>query len=159
MKKLILMRHAAYTHKGGNSDYHCVLSKHGKEEAVFVTNYLKEINFIPDFILTSSATRARQTADIIAKAALSENGVLHAERKLYLADYETINNCLQEVPSAFENVLLVGHNPGISILARIFSNNDSVSFPTAGLAVFKFSGQTWHNICSNSLELTLLSVK
>lgn len=159
MKKLVVMRHASYTHAGSSSDYERMLSATGKQEAQAQAEYFKKVNFQPDLILTSSAVRAKQTADILSKKLFDHsNDLVLTEKKLYLAESEIIKSCINEIVADFENVILVGHNPGVSIFARIMSGTDILSFPPSGFAMFDADCDDWLNISPESLKLTFVSL-
>lgn len=139
MKKLVLMRHATYKRDGSNSDYDYALSSYGEKESKDAANALINIGFKPDLILCSSANRAKQTANIMANCfSLNEEYVLE-NKALYLCSPDTLLDVLQEVTQGFENILLVAHNPGVSVLTRILSKTDALpSFPPSGFSVFDY---------------------
>jgi phosphohistidine phosphatase len=71
---------------------------------------------VPDFILSSSALRARKTADILADRFDIDRSKVKAVDALYLADVPTQLKYLARVPVDFSRVMLVGHNPGLEEL-------------------------------------------
>ncbi|MYK87716.1 MAG: histidine phosphatase family protein, partial [Acidobacteria bacterium] len=73
----------------------------------------------PDVIVSSTAKRARWTADEVAQHAGYE-GTVQLERRLYLASPDEIVDVVRAVAGAARRVLVVGHNPGLEdLVARL----------------------------------------
>ena len=67
MKRLTLMRHADAQWKDPEvADFARPLNRRGHSEAVSMARRLIELALVPDLIITSSARRTAQTAEIIA---------------------------------------------------------------------------------------------
>jgi phosphohistidine phosphatase len=73
-----------------------------------------------ELVLASSAPRALATAECVA-AACNYDGRIRAERSLYLAPEQLCLKTLRALPAQVSSVLFVGHNPGLSALARALS--------------------------------------
>lgn len=114
-RRLILLRHGHA--EEADSDYDRPLSSAGITQARHAAAELARAGWIPDLILTSSAPRAHSTADIVA-ASCGARGAIRSERSLYLAAEGRILSTLQGLGRRLATVLLVGHNPGLSALAR-----------------------------------------
>ena len=70
MKKLLLLRHAKSSWSDdGLPDHDRPLNKRGKKTAPQMGRLLVERDLVPDLIVSSSAKRARKTAEAVAKAA------------------------------------------------------------------------------------------
>lgn len=158
MKRFVLMRHAAYANASADRDYDKILSGSGKKEAKNAATDLKQLSFTPDIILTSLAKRAKETADIIADDLSVSSDMVFGSKALYLAPYETFWAALKEVPKSYDSVLLIGHNPGISLLVRYFLGDaHPVSLSTADFAVFDFSGNLWSDIDISSVSFKFVN--
>lgn len=72
----------------------------------------------PQRILVSPAARALHTAQIFARELELPGSALVRVDALYLAPPEVILAAIAEVSKDIERVMVVGHNPGISELAR-----------------------------------------
>jgi phosphohistidine phosphatase len=82
MKTLHLLRHAKSSWKDpGLDDHDRPLSKRGRETAGAIAAYLRRAKIAPDLVICSTAVRARQTLDPIAKAIKPPKVIL--ERELY----------------------------------------------------------------------------
>ena len=71
---------------------------------------------------------------------------MQLEEDLYLADPESILSVLQNTPEDFRNVILVGHNPGISMLAGLLNSPaQTIELDTLGIVELTFTGQ-WQDL-------------
>jgi phosphohistidine phosphatase len=141
MKHLVLMRHASA--RAGENDRERPLSPEGRSEALAggrALAALAERGFRPDRALVSPARRARETF-----AALQETfGALAADEDeaLYLASASRLLERLRALPESAEQVLVVGHNPGLADLARRLAgraNPDAQRAAARGLAPGAFA--------------------
>lgn len=114
-RKVILMRHGHAAEAA--DDFSRSLSSLGVSQARAAGGELAAEGLELDLVLTSSAPRALATAECVA-AACRYAGSIRAERSLYLAPEHHYARTLRELPAEIVNVLLVGHNPGLSALAR-----------------------------------------
>jgi phosphohistidine phosphatase len=147
MKTLHLLRHAKSSWKDpGLDDHDRPLSKRGRETARGLAAYLRRARVAPDLVICSTAVRARQTLDPIAKAIKPPKVVL--EKGLYEATQERIWKHLRGLPKSADCVLLIAHNPGLHDLALSLAGADSSElvpprggkFPTGAIASFRFDG-------------------
>ncbi len=117
MKQLILLRHAeAQSQRPGLADFDRSLTDHGRTEALDAADCLRRVAVRIDALLTSPALRAKETALIVA-AQLDFNRELLYEPALYQGETAALLEPLQRCGSV-ETVLMVGHNPTLSALAR-----------------------------------------
>jgi phosphohistidine phosphatase len=69
MKTLLIMRHAKSSWKDPDlPDHDRPLNKRGKHDAPSMGKLLKDEDLIPDLIISSTAARAKKTAELVAKA-------------------------------------------------------------------------------------------
>ncbi len=59
---------------------------------------IKDENLVPDLIISSTALRAKKTAEDVAKTS-KYSGDVQLEPRLYLAGIHTMIRVLQEIPS------------------------------------------------------------
>jgi phosphohistidine phosphatase len=159
MKTLHLLRHAKSSWKDpGLDDHDRPLSKRGRETARGIAAYLRRAKIVPDLVICSTAVRARQTLDPIAKAIKPPKVVL--EKGIYEVAQEKIWKHLRGLPKSADCVLLIGHNPGLHDLALSLVDADSDElvpppggkFPTGAMASFRFDG-AWKKLRPHSAML------
>jgi phosphohistidine phosphatase len=145
MKTILILRHAKSSWKHPElSDHDRPLNKRGRGEAPQVGQHLKEKGLLPDIILSSTALRARVTAQVAAEACAYE-GEIRFIPDLYRADIEDFVGILQGLEEAFNTVLLVGHNPDLEMLLDFLTGEDE-SLPTATLAQVELPIQSWKEL-------------
>lgn len=141
MKTLLVLRHAKATRDESPSDYARELTKKGLKAAQRIGRVLSSASLMPDLILSSSAQRARSTAEEAAAAA-AYTGELKLLEELYLAEPHTYVDTLRRFGGDAGTVLVVGHNPGIEAL--IFRLTGAAEhMPTAALAECSLSIGSW----------------
>lgn len=119
MKILLLMRHGKSSWKDSKhgEDKRRPLNKKGEKDAQKMMELVKEKDLFPQVILTSTALRARNTANIFLDHC---DGEIHfiALDNLYMAEPPVIREVLRSVPDQMERVLVIGHNPGMECLLQ-----------------------------------------
>jgi phosphohistidine phosphatase len=140
------MRHAKSSWRDGEQDDHeRPLNGRGRRAAPFMGDLLAKQGLRPDFIITSTALRALETAKSVALAA-GYGGSLEVTRSLYLAEPSVYRQSLLDVPEGRERVLLVGHNPGISeflfALTGVERDMPTASIAQVALGLSEFSAVT-----------------
>lgn len=144
MKTLLILRHAKAQPDAPAGDWARKLTGRGRRDAATMGAHLLAAVGTPDAIVTSDARRARQTAEIVAKA-VGFGGSLTLEPRAYGADWTELLDLVRGVPDAVGVLLLVGHNPGLEELASALAGRDAetVRLPTAGLAQLEFDATGW----------------
>ena len=116
MKTLLLLRHAKSSWKDSEvDDFDRPLNKRGKREAPRMGLLIREEDLLPDLVLSSSARRARKTAEHVIQSS-GYRGETRFTSDLYEASSWKLLECLRSVNDQHQRVLLVGHNPGLEAL-------------------------------------------
>lgn len=144
--ELLLLRHAKSSWKHeGLSDHERPLNRRGREAAPRMGELLRALDMVPGVVLCSTATRARETAELACAAAgIPAERVIH-EDALYLAAPETIVDVVRYASIGEPRVMVVAHNPGLEQLAAHWSGLRA-AFPTAALARFGFDLEEWTDL-------------
>ncbi|MBP0482311.1 SixA phosphatase family protein [Sagittula salina] len=144
MKRLILMRHAKSDWNAGHPDSERPLNGRGRRSAKAMGLWLKDMEYLPQEILCSSAVRTRETLD-----GLNVSGRTSYLKALYLADEATL---LKHLRKATEDcVLMLGHNPGIGDFAHALVTGapDHArwdDYPTCSTMVADFDIPDWESL-------------
>ncbi|MGH9865697.1 MAG: SixA phosphatase family protein [Candidatus Acidiferrales bacterium] len=147
MKTLHLLRHAKSSWKDPNLDDHDrPLNKRGRQTAKLIAAYFRRAKIAPDLVICSTAVRARQTLDPIAKVRKPPKIVI--EREMYEGMQKTLWEQLRNIPKRAKCVLLIGHNPGLQDLALALADAGAgepspsvkAKFPTGAIASFRVKG-------------------
>ncbi len=145
MKQLIIMRHAkAEKDAPSGEDFDRRLTEVGRNEARSVALQLRDYGIRPDFALVSAAARTRGTFEQVTMVLGDIPSVV--TKDYYNAGAEALRRAVEAHEEAGACVLVVGHNPGIQLLAGDYlvegaAGADVIDrvrgeFPTASAAVF-----------------------
>src|SRR5262245_25715614 len=117
MKTLMLLRHGKSSWSDSDlDDDERPLTGRGKQAATRMGRLLAEKSLVPGRILSSTARRARKTAELAAEAA-GYRGEIELLDDLYLASAKKIlSQTRTHTPDAVDRVLIVAHNPGLEEL-------------------------------------------
>ena len=149
MKTLILVRHAKSSWKDtGLTDHERPLNKRGQIDAPRMGTLLCDHELIPQRILSSTALRARQTAQAICDVCGYLEEVTYLDQ-LYMAEVEEYISVLRELPDSVERVMVIGHNPGLETLLQLLSGQIQ-SLPTAVIAHLVLPIHNWTELASET---------
>lgn len=147
MTWLFLLRHSkAGWAAPGMRDFDRPLDASGESDAEIVGMAMRASGYTPDLVICSSARRARQTLDGVARN-LPTGRIVYADG-LYSTDAMGYVDIIRDAPEA-ASILLIGHNPMTEDVAIALSGDGEESarsamlggFPTSALAVIRFSGK------------------
>jgi phosphohistidine phosphatase len=117
MKTLYIVRHAKSSWKDATlHDFKRALSKRGEHDLLLMGKLLREKGARVDYILSSSATRAKRTASGLADALGGGKERVIYDDRLYEASLKDLLKALRNLPKSAKSVMLVGHNPSLNIL-------------------------------------------
>jgi phosphohistidine phosphatase len=147
MKTLYLMRHAKSSWKDPDlEDHQRPLNKRGKRNIPVMGKRLKARSAGLDCIISSDARRALDTAKPIGEWIGVDSSAVHPEPLLYHASREDILNIVRGLEDTLQQVMLVGHNPGLHDVANLFYSPPIPKLPTAGIVTLLFDIDSWQNI-------------
>lgn len=144
MKELYLLRHAKSDWDDDSiSDHERPLNKRGFRDAPAMGNLMKREGMVPDLVVSSTALRAKTTAELVTKEINRKPADIILMGSLYLASAAEILAQIRQTDESTERLLLVAHNPGITNLVNRLAGNpvNSIEMPTCGLAQFIFPGK------------------
>jgi phosphohistidine phosphatase len=148
VKRLSLMRHADAQWKDAQlADFDRPLNRRGHSEAEAIGRRLLELHLVPTAVLSSSARRAQQTAEIVIRELGLSSRSMRREEPLYLAPAEEILRIVHETGPRIPHLLIVGHNPGIAEAARLLAPTSNIPvLATAALCSLTFAVDSWTEV-------------
>lgn len=142
MKTVLFMRHGlTLSYSNDGLDHSRKLTSFGISEVEIVAEKVNNLNFSPEFIITSDAQRAKKTAQIMQNS-FKHKPQLQLSKFLYLADSDTIFNQLLSINNEQNTILLISHNPGLSVLVNKLGYQTK-SLLEAQIAIFQFHISDW----------------
>ena len=131
MPRLIVMRHATAGGSFGTADSDRALTGRGQRAAEAAAAWLRAAGAVPDHIVCSPATRARQTLD---RLALDTPAVF--EPRVYRNDVDLLFDLIHETRQEAKTLLLVGHNPSAhGLVLELTAGTEPRDFPAGALSV------------------------
>jgi phosphohistidine phosphatase len=161
-RSLLLMRHAKSDWNNGSlTDKARPLNQRGRAAAPAMAKWLLDSKLLPSTVICSSAARTQQTLELMIHFWNSQSQEMRDRElpetrivdELYLASDETILSIVCNDPSlaSIHCVLVLGHNPGMEMLASKLSGL-SIAMPTGAIAALdsNFPEEGWPTDWSSS---------
>jgi phosphohistidine phosphatase len=147
VKRLVLVRHAKAAKDDPRlRDFDRPLAPRGEEDAAALGRRLARRGVAPDELLASPARRTLETARLIARELDFPWDAIRLERGIYGAEPGDLLEVVRRTADRVERLLLVGHNPGISELARDLVREFREEMPTAAVVAIELPVDTWHDV-------------
>jgi phosphohistidine phosphatase len=154
VKRLTLMRHAnAEWHGADIPDFDRPLNRRGSSEAEAMGRHLRLLELKPTLLLTSSARRAQQTSEIVARELGLAGGRIRSEGSLYLAAAQTLLSVVNATGPRIPHLMIIGHNPGISEVSNLLAPSEDLGgLGTGALHTLAFDARTWAEVCAATIQ-------
>ena len=151
MKKLFLLRHAksSWNHPELD-DFERPLNQRGRRDIPVMAGIIRKRKIVPDLVLSSPASRAAFTARTMAQILRFPEDSFQYHNSIYEASASTLANIVRKIDSNIDNLLLVGHNPGLTLLANFLADKQVDNIPTCGLYGMELDISEWQEIVENS---------
>ena len=154
MKILTIVRHAKSSWSdSGLSDKKRPLNRRGERDGPIMGERIHEHGVRPSLIVSSPAKRAWATAKIVAGALNYPREFLQKDDRLYLASLDDILDVVVAQDNSFNNLMLVGHNPGMTDFANFLVPGLTNNLPTAGVVSVQIEQDDWSLYKQPSTEL------
>lgn len=144
MNRLLLMRHAKSSWASDDMDDHDrPLNARGRDGADTMAAWLAVEGLRPDLALVSSSARTRETWERMT-AVLGNGADTRISPALYHARPDAMFDALGELDDSCPTVLIIAHQPGMSMMARAFADGSEPDtcarafqhYPTAAIGCF-----------------------
>lgn len=149
MKSVLLLRHAKSSWDNpGLADFDRPLAKRGLSDAPLMGQVMADFEIVPDKIMSSPAKRAKQTAELAAKACGYRKSITWQD-SFYGGYSDTLIEALKTLPDTVERAMLVGHNPTMeeTVEALLVGEQTlSIRMPTAALVCLDLNIMRWEDL-------------
>lgn len=153
MKSLTLVRHAKSSWKDPTlADFDRPLNKRGRRDLPAAARRLAADCPVPGRILSSPAARALATARGFAAAFGIDADAIVEDRRIYEASHARLFAVLREQPEALDDLMLVGHSPGIADLAHALCGAPEGKFPTCAILRMRIRAGRWADLAEGDGE-------
>lgn len=156
MKTLTILRHGKSSwDDDALPDYERPLTRRGETNAPMMAERLTNAGIRPSLILSSPAVRAWTTAKLVARTISYPIEFLQREDRLYLAGVERLLDIVAEQDTGFNNIVIVGHNPGLTEFANYLLPDTTDNIPTCGLVSLNIDTDVWDLRQDRNVDLLL----
>lgn len=147
MKTLYLVRHAkAEELQVNQTDFERQLTHRGEDQATQISKLLKDK---VDLIIASPAARTLKTAQIIATGIHYPLNEITLNPSIFEANLNNLSKVISTIEDKFKSAMLVGHNPGISLLAQKLCPEVKTELPTCAVVILTFAQESWIEVTNN----------
>jgi len=146
MKSLLLLRHGKSNWDTRNQvDHDRPLARRGRKAASIMGRYLTALSEVPEFVCSSSAIRALDTAQRAAEAG-DWSCPIEISESLYHASPDQVLDVARKTDPAVARLLMAGHEPTWSVLTGRLIGAASIRFPTAAIARIDLAIEEWREV-------------
>jgi phosphohistidine phosphatase len=158
MKTLLILRHAKSSWKEQDlPDHDRPLNERGRNDAPRMGKLLKDEDLIPDLIMSSTAIRAKKTAELVAKTCKYKEKIV-LNHSLYGAEPTVYLKILGGLSDKRMTALVVGHSPSVEETVELLTGSQDVVMPTCALAQISLPIQNWAELKQQKIKGKLLKV-
>ena len=146
MKTLLVLRHAKSSLKSPKlSDHDRPLDELALRDAYQLGELLRNKELVPHYIVSSTALRAKTTADLVSEGC-GYVGEVVLEQPLYQPNPIYYMKVLERLPDRYQRVLLIGHNPTIEDTIEMLIGSSNVAMLPCTLAHLDLSIRKWSDL-------------
>jgi phosphohistidine phosphatase len=147
MKTIYIVRHAKSSWDNPDlPDEKRPLLEKGINRTRKVARYLLRQHIPLDFIVTSHAVRAYETARLLAEGLDFPVSRIHIKPEIYHSVADQIPALFLDLPDNIAHVMIVGHNPSFTDLVNLYLPKAIESLPTSGVVSISFETDSWEKI-------------
>lgn len=147
VRTLYLIRHGeSQESMSGDKDFERKLTPLGYRNSSRMGKLLSDYDVNPDIMISSTAVRARDTAELISEQVkLSPNKIDYLD-ELYQASVRSLFNFISELDVEYKTVVIVGHNPVLIYLGEYLTKKAIGKLVPCGILQIGFEVESWSNV-------------
>ena len=149
VKKLFLLRHGHAVSGFNMRDYDRTLSQDGEQTIAALAIQLKAKEIHIDQIICSPAIRTMQTCNILTTGINYEGNVDYVNA-IYEATTNQLFQLISETSDQVNDIMLIGHNPGISYLCDYLTTNRNTGMSPGNLIEIHIECDHWNEVTKGS---------
>jgi phosphohistidine phosphatase len=147
VKILYIVRHAKSSwDQVALDDFERPLNDRGHRNAIMLGKLLKDHKITPDLLISSPANRAAMTARLISEQIKYSLSNIVYDPELYLATSSLLYDILRKVKNEYDQVMIVGHNPGMTALVNDLADEQVPNLPTCSIYGLRLKIKTWSEL-------------
>lgn len=135
------------------TDHDRKLIPDGTIAAARMGRHLRSQSIRPDRIISSTAARAKSTADVMAEQMGFDPAQIDLDKTLYEGGPKAYLAAINALPDAVQSVMLVGHNPDVSYFAEFLTHQNVGSIGKGAVVAVQFNDLTWAEVSGRTGSL------
>ena len=152
MKSITIIRHAESSYIASVlTDFDRPLNQKGVEDAQLMGQILSDKKINIQLIISSSANRTLNTAQIISKK-INYKQKIEQKKSLYSASWKEVVDIITKVSNNIDSIAIIGHNPTVHLLSEKLSYQNFDNFPTCAIAKINLNIQSWDKLNQSLLS-------
>ena len=149
MKTLLIVRHAKSSWDNASlSDIDRPLNDSGKRYAPVIAVRLIKTGVSIDLFVSSTAKRARHTAEIFLHEFGRKEKELVILQQLYHAQVQDFKEVEAGLDDRYDSAILFSHNPGITAFANVLTTVRLDNMPTCSIFAVTSQAENWREFLS-----------
>ncbi|HVW62845.1 MAG TPA: histidine phosphatase family protein [Puia sp.] len=149
MKTLLIVRHAKSSWDNASlSDIDRPLNDRGKRDAPVMAGRLIKAGVKIDLFVSSTAKRARHTAEIFLHEFGRKEKELVILQELYHAQVQDFKEVVAGLDDRYGSAALFSHNPGITAFANVLTTVRLDNMPTCSIFAVTSQAESWRDFLS-----------
>jgi len=148
MKKITFIRHAKSSWDFPHlSDHDRPLNDRGERDLPLMARYCAQHLKAPQHLYSSTALRAKLTAEVFAEAWLMEDEAIGLHRELFHCSASALLQFIKRIPDHLHHIGLAGHNPGLTDGINMLCKQGYLdNLPTTGVFELDLDIKSWKNV-------------
>ncbi|WP_322969365.1 SixA phosphatase family protein [Faecalibacter sp. LW9] len=152
MKNLILFRHGKSRWDENVTDQFRTLNEKGIHRTPLSAEKLKLLlDFEPQYVFSSIANRAKQTAQIAQKIAFPK-AEIQFDKALYTFSHLALLQWIKSQDDMMDHLIIFGHNPAFTDIAYELGSEFIMNIPTSGVVWITFDESNWSNLTKGTTQ-------
>ena len=154
-KTLILVRHGKSSWDNNLDDHDRPLKSRAFNDIELVTEKLKS-HITRDFtFLSSTANRAKTTAEYFLKQLEIDKNEIQQDHELYTFDVNVLKQYIYNLNNDIDKIVIFGHNPAFTSLSNKLGSLLFGNVPTSGVVKIEFDNSNWKDCKQGETKLYL----
>ncbi|MCK8495927.1 MULTISPECIES: SixA phosphatase family protein [Spirosoma] len=128
------------------TDHSRELTPDGIVAAARIGRYLHDKAVNPNVIISSTASRAKDTAKVIAEQLGFDPANIQLDDELFDGGPKAYLAAVNALPASAQSVMIVGHNPDVSYFSEFLTHQSVGSMSKGAVVAVTFDGISWAEV-------------
>lgn len=144
---LYIVRHAKAEDRAPFlTDHDRKLTADGTVAAARMGRHLRAQQIQPDRVISSTAARAKATAEVMAEQLGFDPAQIELDERLYEDGPQAYLAAINALPESVQSAMIVGHNPDVSYFAEFLTHQNVGSMSKGAVVAVQFDNLGWAEV-------------